>query len=198
MRPAYLTLAAVGKTPWVVLDRNLAQFGADIAVIPSSDSGFTYTVQHTSDPFTSPDYEVPCMITRAGALATVTFPYQHGMSTGDALLVHGSGSVSLDSQGYTQSPNVLQWASNSGQQVPWDVTVLTPTTLTYVCPNAGPAASQFGCIAKIQRVFPNAQLVNQTLRGNTNYAFAPTAVRLAVVSGATGYVQIQVIQGGGI
>lgn len=197
MRTYYTASGAVGAvTPWIILDRKLANFGVGIGVILSEDANLTYTVQHTFDPF-GPDWELPVTLARAAGVVTATFPYQHGLTTADSLMIRGSGSTQMDSQ-----PSTAQigppWPLNVGQPLAFAV-ASTPsnTTLTYACTNAGPATDNGSAKAQIIRVFPNADLAAQTTRGNANYAFPVSAIRLLLTAWVAGFAQIEALQGDG-
>jgi len=195
MRPAYLALSAVGITPWIPVDRLQETIAIGVAVTLSEDANLTYTVHHTFDPLAS-DYALPITIARAGTVATVTFPYQHGLVTGDSLIVTGSGSSVLDSQPFPQQIGP-PFASNINQPVPWAVaSTPSPTTLTYTCANSGSTASAGPTMALIQRVFPNATLAAQTAKGFAAYTLPISAVRLNITVYTAGFAQIGVLQGG--
>ena len=197
MRTFYTAAGSAGATtPWVVIDRKLASFGVGIGVVLSEDANLTYTVQHTFDPF-GPDWELPVSLVRAAGVVTATFSYQHGLTTTDTLLVRASGSSQMDSQPYARQIGP-PWPLNVGQPLPFAV-ASTPsnTTITYAVANAGPAADNGVTMAQIIRTFNNATLAAQTTKGNTNYVFPVSAVRLVLTAWTAGFAQLEVLQGDG-
>lgn len=197
MRNTFLTLAAVGATPWVPVNWEQANFSLSVAVILSEDEGITYTVQHTFDPM-GVDYWMPVKLARAAGVVTATTPYQHGLTAGDSVDIFGSGSTQMDSQPYPQQIGP-PWTSGVNQPVSWTVaTTPSPTTFTYAVTNAGPAADTGRASVQILRVFPNATLAALSARGFANYANQPiTGIRLTASVYTAGFAQLEVIQGMG-
>lgn len=193
---SYLTVSgsATASSPWLPIDRKMAPFGIGIGVILSEDANLTYTVQHTFDPF-GPDWELPVSLARAAGVVTATFLSQHGLSVNDCVMIRGSGSSQMDSQPYGQQIGP-PWISNPVQPLPFAVaSTPTNTTLTYAVTNAGPTADTGSTKAQIIRAFPNATLAAQTARGNTNYAFPISAVRIILTAWTAGFAQLEVLQG---
>lgn len=197
MRPVYYNLSAVASTPWIPLNWEQNPPVWDAIAYLSEDAAITYSVQVTYDGM-GQDQQVQCSITRAAGVATVTFPFQHGMSAGDTLLVQGSGSTQLDSQPFAQQIGP-PWTSNINQPVPWTVaTTPSPTTLTYACANAGPVVDAGFTRALLLRVFPViAGLTGATTRQVAPVAYPVTGVRLINTIATAGFSQLQVLQGSG-
>lgn len=190
MRPLKATVNYVGNSQWLPVDYMAVAFGIGVAVLPwSTASGLTYTVQHTFDSVSFPSASRPVAIARAGAVATVTdtgpLGLGHGLSTGDSVIIKGSGSASLDT-----NPVILGQGDASV-----DVTVTSNTTYTYACTNSGPAADNGYAKALTNRVLPHAVLVAQSTRQDGNYAFPVLGIRLKVTALAAGAVDFEVLQG---
>src|SRR5882724_12401563 len=101
MRPVRVTMNALGVSQWIPIDALESWFGIGIACIPSEDANLTYTVQHTFDfSQTNPNNSTNLItITRAAGRATVTDfgpnGIGHGVTTGDSVIIRGSGSPVL-------------------------------------------------------------------------------------------------------
>jgi hypothetical protein len=191
MRPVKITMNAAGYSQWVPIDYIESWFGIGVGVILSEDGNLTYGVQYTFDEFTA-DVQglVSIAIARSGTTATVTDAGQygigHGLSVGDSVIVSGTGSTQLDSQAPT-------WGT--GGPLGWNVaSTPSPTSYTYTCANAGPAADQ-GVTRVIRlRVFTST-LTAQTTRGTVTFNYPVRAVRLYVSSYTAGFADMIVLQG---
>jgi hypothetical protein len=196
MRPTKVVLNAAGYSQWVPISYMESWFGVGVSVQLSGDaSGITYTVQHTYD-FLNIDPSTPdssagnhVTISRSGTTATVTDygPYGlgHGLSTGDSVIIKGSGSSVLDS---------LSPAYGTGD-VGWSVTYVSSSTYTYTCANSGATADTGNCYVARQRVFPHATLATQSARGQGTYNYPVRAVRLYLSAYTSGYADMIVLQG---
>lgn len=201
MRPVYVALsAAAASTPWIPLDRMQDSFQVGLAVIPSEDvATLLASVQVTYDPM-GDEYLMGVTIARAAAVATATFQYQHGLTTGDTVVITGSGSAQLDSQPFGQQIGP-PFTYNINQPVPITVaSTPSPTTITYAVANAGPATDGGNAKARIYRVFPViAALTGLSTRQQTALNSATlgpvTAVRLITTTITAGFIQLAVIQG---
>lgn len=195
MRSPYLTLSAVGATPWVPIDWTQPAFSLGVGVVLSEDAALTYTVQHTFDPL-GVDYAMPVKLARAAGVVTATVPYQHGLSAGDSFNIWSSGSSQMDSQPAAIQPGP-PWTSGGNQVVAWaPASVPSTTTLTYAVTNAGPTADNGTAKIQILRVFPHPILTALAVRQYGNYANQPiTAVRLILITCSAGFAQLEVIQG---
>jgi hypothetical protein len=165
-------------------------FGIGLCVIPwSTAAGITYSVQHTFDGIDFANDSRPVAISRAGTVATVTDlgpkGLGHGLSTGDSLIIRGSGSTNLDTLVYSPGPG----------DASVDITVTSNTQYTYPVANTGPAADGGYARALTNRVFPHAVLVAQTARADGNYAFNIRACRLKLTAYTGGAVDFLVLQG---
>jgi hypothetical protein len=185
-------LNAAGYTQWVPIAYNENWFGATIACIPSEDSNLIYAVQLTFD-YDNADYRKlysPVSISRSGTTATVTWAgpqgLGHGLTTGDSVIIKGSGSTVLDSPGAAFGPGDLGWQVAS-----------TPSnkTFTYVVTNSGATADTGATTIAPMRVFNHATLVNQTSRQADTINYPARAVRLYISSYTAGYCDMTVLQG---
>lgn len=191
MRPVKVTMNAAGYSQWVPIDYIESWFGVTIAVVLSEDASLTYTVQHTFDNTYLDMYTTTNVvgIARAATLATVTDngPHNigHGLTTGDSVIVKGSGSTYLDSPMATFEPGDLGWTVAS-----------TPTnkTYTYAVTNAGPTADSGNAHVVRLRV-SNSTLVNQTVRASVTYEYPVQGVRLYVSSYTAGFADMIILQG---
>lgn len=189
MRPVKVTLNALGYSPWVPIDYLAAWFGIGVAVVLSEDANLTYTVQHTFDFDTLAADTQLITISRAGTTATVTDPgphgVGHGLTTGDSVIIRGSGSAVLDSP-----PPVF------GQgDVGWNVaSTPSPTTYTYTVANSGPTTDSGNAKSLRLRVFPSS-LAAQTARGTATYNYPVRSIRLYVSSYTAGFADMMVLQG---
>lgn len=195
MRPIRQTLNTVAPGPWIPLDSFQGGFGVALAVIPwSTATGLVYTVQHTFDSLDGGNLGGEgyrnVQVSRVAALATVFDDgldgIGHGLSTGDSVLIQGSGSSQMDSQkAIPPLKGDLAFA----------VTVTDNTHYTYPVANAGPLADGGTTRALALRVFPHAVLAALSARSDGNYAFPPRACRLNVTALTGGAVDFEVIQG---
>lgn len=170
MRAAKVTVAAQANSPWVPIDTNLVPMNLGLGVIPNSTANLTYSVQHTFDSFENPR---SIAIARAGTTATVT-DVAHGLSTGDSVVITGSGDSNLDTQIA-------------------DITVTSVNAYTYTVANTGLTVAQ--AVALNLRVFPHSTLATQTARADGNYSFPIRACRLRVSAYVAGSVDMIVVQG---
>lgn len=198
MRPIKVTVSAAGDSPWIPINYLEVAFGIGLCVIPwSTASGLTYVVQHSFDSL-DPLSTRFVTITRAGTVATVTdlgdSGTGHGLSTGDNIIIKGSGSAYLDTP----------LAANGKGDLGADVTVTSNTTYTYAVTNSGPTSDNGFAKASSMRVFSHATLNTTSgnpgatgLRADGNYAFPPQAIRLRAVTLTAGAVDLLVVQGMG-
>src|SRR5438105_13323018 len=93
--PAKIFLSAVGNSPFIPLDYIQHPFQVTIAGLLSSTGNLTWSVQYTYDEMNK-DTSEPIAIARTGTTATVTWT-DHGMVTGDSVIITDSGSSNLDS-----------------------------------------------------------------------------------------------------
>lgn len=184
MRPQYVSLNAVGNTPWVPVSHLQWAFGVGIAVTFSTGAALTYTVQHTYDPIDDSQLrdisasQTTTVITVTGDLgppgsSPPGLSLGHGLIVGDDYIIRGT--VGMDGE-YTVA------------------TVPSATSVTLTDPVSQSIAAQAGK-AKSYRIFNNATLAAQTARGSTNYTTPVTAVRLNVSLYTSGVVTMAVVQG---
>jgi len=172
MRPIYVTLGAAGASPWIPINYLQNAFGIGFAVTLSSDGNLTYSVQHTFDDPTTNARDIS--IARSTTTATVTDP-DHGLNTGDSVIVESSGSSNLD-----------------GTKT---VTVTSANAYTYTVANSGPTAA--AAKAKSLRIFTHEDVAAKTDRQDGNYAYPPRAIRLAISSYTAGKATLAILQGMG-
>jgi hypothetical protein len=136
-------------------------------------------------------------ITRVGALATVFDPgpdgLGHGMSTGDNVIITGSGPP-------FDTPQVAIGLQHGDLGA--DITVTSNTAYTYAVPNSGPTADSGNATVRRMRVFPHATLNsgagnpgNTGLRADGNYAFPIRALRVKANTLTGGAVDLLILQG---
>ena len=186
MRPVRITVNAVGNSQWVPLNYDQSSFSVGLAVCPwSTATGLTYAVQHCFDDLT---LFRNVQVSRSGTTATVTDigpdGLGHGLTTGDSVILRGTGSSVLD------SPKSAIGNGDLG----WTITVTSGTQYTYTCANSGPTADANVSTALGLRVYPHATLSGST-RQDGNYAFPPRAVRISVSAITAGAVDLMVLQG---
>lgn len=199
MRPSYFNLSTVASSPWLPINWEQNPPSWAVVAVPSEDSGVTYSVQATYDGLGT-ENQFGVLVTRAAGVATVTFPFQHGLTTGDTVMIWGTGSTQLDSQPFPAQSGP-PWNPQGGQLVPWTV-ASTPsnTTITYACANAGPTVDQGNYFTKcsMQRVFPVvAALTAATTRQVAQLQYPVTAVRILATVASAGFVSMEVLQGSG-
>lgn len=189
MRPVRVSVNAAGTSQWIPVDYLQVAFGIGLGVIPSEDAAtVSYTVQHTFDSMVSPTRQVSWTRVTTTMTVTDTGPagLGHGLSTGDSVILKGSGTASLDSPMAAIGMGDLGWTVAS-----------TPSSITYTVTvtNAGPAAGV--AVATNLRVFDHSTLAAASTRQDGYYAFPPTAVRLKLSTLAAGFVDLYLIQGMG-
>ena len=110
----------------------------------------------------------------------------HGLTTGDSVVIKGSGSANLD------SPLPLFGQGDVGLSV-----ASTPSTTTYTYAVANSGATADGGNAKVlrQRVFTHSTLVGQTTRQTGTYNYPVRAIRLYVSAYTAGFADMLVLQG---
>jgi hypothetical protein len=194
MRPVRVTVNSAAVSPWVPVDYISAWFGIGLGVILSEDGALTYSVDFTFDNpqvFSQPiDPFGSVSISRSGTVATVTDTGQnglgHGLTTGDSVVLKGTGSAVLDSPVTTQA--------NAAGDFGWTVaSTPSPITWTYTVANSGPTTA----IAQVarMRVFPHATLTALTARANGSLNYPVQAVRLRVSAYTAGFADLTVLQG---
>lgn len=175
------TVAGGAFGPWLPLDYQQRPFNVALMVSLSEDAaGITYSVEYTPDnPNSSRATQNPvASLTRAAAVATLTFAQPHGLLAGDSVQVINSGDPNLDGQQAVASAP-------------------TPTSLTYAVANTGATVGSPNMSAVGTRVFPHATLVALTARASGNFAFPCMACRLHVTAWTAGSATLEVIQGYG-
>ncbi len=191
MRPVRVTLNAAGYSQWVPVDYIEAWFGIGVAVVLSEDGNLTYTVQHTFDyEYIDPaDNTSLVTIARVGTVATVTdtgpWGIGHGLTTGDNVIIKGSGSPNLD------SPASLFGQGDVGVNI---ALTPSPTTYTYTVANSGPTTDGGNCHVARRRIFAST-LAAQTARGTVTYNYPVRAIRLYVSIYTAGFADMTVLQG---
>lgn len=165
-------LSAAGNSRWIPLD--WARPNAKVALIAriSSGASLTYQVQHTQDGARVPERLVT--ISRTTTTATVT-DTAHKLTTGDSVIIRGSGSTNLDSEAGV------------------DITVSDANTYTYTVANSGATAAS--AFLRQMRVQPHETMTAQTGNDDANYEFVPVACRLRVTTYASGSVGLTVLEG---
>lgn len=180
MRPQYISLAALGNTPWVPVNNLQWAFAVGIAVTLSGGASLTYTVQHTYDPIDDSQSryaaiaQTTTVITVSGDIGPPGSGGGSGLSVGDDAILYGTGLMDgeypvasiISPTSYTLTSGVSQSANG------------TPTSRV-----------------KSYRVFNNATLAASTTKGNTNYSSPITGVRLNISVYASGVATMAVIQG---
>ena len=192
MRPVRVTVSAAGNSQWIPLNYIETAFAVSVSVIPwSTATGVSYTVQHSFDDLDQSKVAGNSIqITRAAGVATVFDPgpdgLGHGMSTGDNVIITGSGPP-FD----TPQTSVGIQHGDLGA----DITVTSNTGYTYAVPNSGALADSGFATVRRMRVFNHAVLVAQSARLDGNYAFPPRAIRLKAVTLTAGSIDFLVVQG---
>jgi hypothetical protein len=132
-------------------------------------------------------------ISRTTTVATVTDPgplgWGHGLTTGDSVIVKGSGSpLNLDSP-YAPAPQL----GDMGYTV---ASTPSTTTYTYTVANSGATADTGNAHVTRLRVFPHAALAAQTTRQNGSINNPVKAVRLYISAWVAGFADLLILQGG--
>jgi hypothetical protein len=183
VRPIYESLAAVGSTPWVPINRLQWGFGAAVAVTLSSGASLTYTVQHTFDPVDDSQArnvaasQTTTVITVTGDIGFTGGGNTHGLSVGDDVILFGTQATNMD-----------------GEYPVASFVSATSYTLTSLVSQSATGSSNTR--AKSYRVWLNA-LGAQTVKTSTNYAFPVAAVRLNISVYTSGVATMAVLQGVG-
>jgi hypothetical protein len=194
MRPVKVTMNAAGYSPWVPIDYIESWFGVGLGVVLSEDGSLTYSVQFTMDDprIDNNDLTSLVSISRTTTVATVTdagpFGLGHGLTTGDSVLIKGSGSPNLDSK----SASIGASLGDVGYNV---ASTPSTTTFTYTVANSGAAASVANntYIARL-RIFTHATLAAQTTRQNGSLNYPVKAVRLYVSAYSAGFAELLILQ----
>lgn len=189
MKLTRVTVAAVGTSSWVPINVQPYSFGVGLGVAPwSTATGLTYTVQHSFDP---PIQRPVSLVQTASTTVTVTDTgldgLGHGLTTGDSVIIKGSGSAVTDSPVSASSPNT------GAGDVGWTVTVVNNTSYTYTAGSSQTYASNNAQLTSF-RVWPHATLAAVSARLDGNYAFPPRMVRLNVTAITGGAVDLLVSQ----
>lgn len=187
MRPVKVTLNAVGVSQWIPLSYVQPSFGVGLGIAPwYNASGLTCHVEHTFDDLTAVHN---IQVTRSGTTATVFDPGKlglgHGLSTGDCVIVRGSGSTVLNSPVPTIGSGLV---GNT-------VTVTGVNSYTYTVANSGPTADQGVTQVTELRVFTHDVLTAVSTRTDGNYQFPVRACRLNVTALVAGGVEFFVLEG---
>lgn len=164
-----LNTAAVGATPWYMLDIKANPFSVSFQVDIAGNTG-TYTVQHGFS-----DMEKRgASISRTTTTATVTLK-DHGLAVGDSVVVENAGAP-LDGT--------------------YDVASVTNVDVfTYTVVNSGATSAPTARLISI-RTMPHSSIAAQTTSKDGNYAFPVQFIRCqCTVSGAGNY-QFTVTQSG--
>ncbi len=185
MRPIRETVSAVGNSQWVPINYLQRAIQIGLAVVPwSTATGLTCVVQETLDDISASNIVT---IARVTTTATVTdtgpLGLGHGLSTGDSVIIKGSGSTNLDSP----------LAANGNGDLGVTVTVTSATQYTYTVANSGPTAAT--AKATQLRVATVTGFTAVSTRTVGNIGFPVTAVRLAVSALTAGAVDLLVLQG---
>jgi len=199
MRPVRITVTAAGNSQWIPINYIETAFAVGLGVVPwSTATGLTYNVQHSFDDLDQTRVAGNSIqITRVGTTATVFDPgpdgLGHGMSTGDNVIIGGSG------------PPFDTLRTGVGIQngdLGADITVTSNTAYTYTVANSGPLADSGAAWLRRMRVFPHATLNSGTgnpgltgLRADGNYAFPVRAIRLKANTLTGGAVDLLILQG---
>lgn len=197
MRPVRVTLNAAGYSQWVPIDYIESWFGVGLGVALSEDGNLTYSVQFTFDDprIDTSDSTSLVTISRTTTVATVTdsgpLGIGHGLTTGDSVLIKGSGSANLDS------------AVGAGGVAPFgqgDIglnVASTPSisTFTYAVANSGATADGGNAHIARMRVFNHFTIATQTTRQNGSLNYPVKAVRLYVSLYTAGFADLTILQG---
>lgn len=171
MRPVRVRLTAAGYSAWVPINRYPSSFGVALALIFSSNTNLTASVQYALDPLV----EQACSITRSTTTATLTLT-NHGLSVDDSAII------------------TCAQAPLSGEYTVASVT--NQNVITYTVANSGATAVVDAKIIPM-RVQLHPVLQSLTADADSNFMVPPTAVRLYVSSFTAGYVDLDIVSGGG-
>lgn len=192
MRPVRVTVNAPGNSQWIPINYIETAFGVGLGVIPwSTATGVSFTVQHSFDDLDQSKVAGNSIqISRVAALATVFDPgpdgLGHGMSTGDNIIITGSGAP-------FDTPRTTVGIQNGDLGA--DITVTGNNSYTYAVPNSGPLSDSGVASVRRMRVFPHATLVALAVRTDGNYAFPVRAIRLKANTLTAGAIDLLVLQG---
>ena len=188
MRPAYVSLGAVGNTPWVPISQLQWGFGVGIAVTLSGGASLTYTVQHTYDLVDDTQVRGGVGISQTTTIITVT---------GDTGPPGPQGQPGIGS-GLSIGDDVILISTQAGIDGEYPVaSIISATSYTLTSPNSLSATGGNNSKIKSFRVFNNATLAASTTKGNTSYSTPITAVRLNISVYAGGVATMAVLQGVG-
>lgn len=171
MRPVRVRLGAAGYSAWIAMNRYPSSFTVALGLAFSSNKNLTANVQYALDPLV----EQPCSITRSTTTATLTL-VNHGLSVDDSIIVSCAG------------------APLSGEYTVAGVT--SQDVITYTVANSGVAAAVDAKVIPL-RVQLHPVLQTITADADSNFSAPPTVARLYVSSYTAGYVDLNVISGGG-
>lgn len=177
MRPTKVSVAAVGNTPWVLLDYLQLAYNVGLAVTFQSGSSLTVGVQFSLD---GPDNQRSVAASQSTTTITVTDTGSdgngHGLSVGDDVVLTQTGVANMD-----------------GEYAVASVVDATHYTLT-----SGTSQTATATInAKVQSytVFNHATLTTLTARAAGVVSFPVRAVRLNCSLFTSGRAWMEVIQG---
>lgn len=170
-----VTALAAGASPWAVLDWEQSPFNCSLFAALAFGTTLTYKVQSTPDKPNRPPTQVS--LTRAGTVATVTHT-AHGLATGDATVIMGSGDPNLDGQQPT-------------------ITVVDANTYTYPVVNTGATVGAPATKDITMRVFDHDTMTGLSARADGNYLFPVQACRLFVTAYTSGSVELTATQAHG-
>jgi len=174
MRPQRVTLSAAGFSPWLNINRMpKGNFGVALGAKISSGASLTYSVQHTSDPLYEPTKEWSASRTTTTGTITKT---NHGLSVGDWTQMDAAAPFNI----------ALAVAS-----------VVDANNYTVTVPDSGITSVAKGASNLwTARVAETSEMSAKTASADGNYAYPPTACRLAVTTYASGFVTLDVRQVG--
>jgi len=87
------TLTATGVSSWIPVSP-YGDFGVSFGASVGSAGTLTYSIQHS---FSDPYLKIPCTFSRTTTSMSITFPVEHGLTSGagaDTVTVHGGDSNS--------------------------------------------------------------------------------------------------------
>ena len=171
MRPVRVRMAADGSSAWIPMNRYPSSFGVALGVAFSSNKNLTAAVEYALDPLEGQ----PCNISRSTTTATLTLT-NHGLSVGDSIIVSDA-----------PAPLAGTYAVAS---------VTNQNVITYTVTNSG-ATAAFGAKVIPLRIQVHPVLTGLTADADSNFSVPPTVARLTVSSYVAGYVDLNVVSGGG-